>query len=412
DRKNIPLEKVFLGLKGDTDAGESPPADYTVIRRLMQDIRKFRRESGGTPTSLLLYNFIQETGYLENLTREESLESELKIKNIGEFFEKIRRIENVLETDRIYHVTGYLNALIQAGDDPSVAEIETERDVVNVLTVHKAKGLEFRVVYLAGLVEQKFPTRIRRDPVPLPDSLLKDNMPPGDFHLQEERRLFYVGITRAQEELFLTTAVDYGSGKPRRPSRFLLETLGPEAEKTRPRLSGGLEMIRRSGGSGADFKTPPVHPSENPILSFYKIDDYLTCPLKYKFAHIIRPPVRRPPSVMYGSALHAAIQAYLRERMAGERMAPAQAVQIFEDAWINDGFLSREHEEKRLNSGRKTIYRFIREDEENGNIPHAVEKEFKFFSGDTKVIGRWDRIDMNENTVLITDYKSSQVASE
>ncbi|HEY5648284.1 MAG TPA: ATP-dependent DNA helicase, partial [Nitrospiria bacterium] len=411
ERKNRPLEQVFEAYDKETDTGT--PAGQTgdaALRRIVGDIRMFRKETGRHPASLLLYRFIQHTGYLEKLTRTETLEAELKIKNIGEFFEKIRRIETVLETDRLPHVVRYLNGLIEAGDDPSVAEIETDRDVVNVLTVHKAKGLEFRVVFMAGLVEQKFPTRVRKDPIELPRDLIKDTLPEGDFHLQEERRLFYVGMTRAREELYLTSAVDYG-GKPRRASRFISESLGINRDTLPVRRSGGLEMIRRSESPGAGPNTAPYHPAESPTLSYYKIDDYLTCPLKYKFSHVIRPPVRRPPAVMYGSALHAAVQAYLKQRMEGRTLAPAQVIEVFEGAWVNDGFLSRGHEEKRLEAGRDTIKRFIRAEEEAGEIPAAVEKGFKFFAGETRVTGRWDRIDQAGGVVRITDYKSSQVRS-
>jgi DNA helicase-2/ATP-dependent DNA helicase PcrA len=297
-----------------------------------------------------------------------------------------------------------------------VAEIETDQDRVNVLTVHKAKGLEFRVVFMVSLVEQKFPSRERGDPIDFPETLIKDKLPAGDFHLQEERRLFYVGMTRAKDELYLTSARDYGSGKPRRISRFVLEALGL-SEKTIPiRRSAALEVIRRSAGPPADPNIAAYHPSESPLLSYYKIDDYLTCPLKFKFAHLIRPPIPRHPTVMYGSALHTAVQAYLRQKMTGRSMSLDQLLQVFENAWVNDGFLSREHEERRLAAGRETLRRFFQNEEASAIVPAAVEKGFKFFidpgPDSAKVTGRWDRIDETDGEVRVIDYKSSNVLSQ
>ena len=189
--------------------------------------------------------------------------------------------------------------MIQAGDDPVVAEIENDQEMASILTVHKAKGLEFRVVFMGGLVDQKFPSRSRRDPIEFPDALIKDELPAGDFHLQEERRLFYVGMTRAKEELYLTSARDYGSGKSRRTSRFILEALGLKVYDIKVRRSSPLETIQRSAGTGLDPNRAPYHPTEAPNLGYYKIDDYLTCPLKYKFANLILPPITCITTVMY-----------------------------------------------------------------------------------------------------------------
>ena len=96
---------------------------------------------------------------------------------------------------------------------------------MHVLTVHKAKGLEFPVVFLVGAVDQKFPLRNRSENLALPDALLKDAFDAGDAHLQEERRLFYVAMTRAKDELILTSAADYGGARQRKISRFVVEAL-------------------------------------------------------------------------------------------------------------------------------------------------------------------------------------------
>lgn len=412
DRKNLTLEYVFQHIDSFQDLMSPAPQALPVISRLLHDIRHFRTESRRHPASVLLYRFLQQTGYLTDMTKAETLESELKIKNIGEFFEKIRRIEAVLEHHQVQQVVQHLGALIEAGDDPVVAEIETEQDVVNILTVHKAKGLEFRAVFLVSLVDQKFPTRGRGDPIELQDALIKDELPAGDFHLQEERRLFYVGMTRAKEELYLTSARDYGSGKSRRTSRFILEALGLKEEEVKVRRSSPLETIQRSAGTGLDPNRAPYHPIGIPDLSYYKIDDYLTCPLKYKFAHLIRPPIPRHPTVMYGSALHTAVQAYLRQKMTGRKMPLSDLLQVFENAWVNDGFLSKEHEEQRLAVGRETLRRFLKHEEASRMIPTHVEKGFKFFVDQTKITGRWDRIDEEEGKAKIIDYKSSNVTTQ
>src|SRR3990167_2064141 len=91
-------------------------------------------------------------------------------------------------------------------------DVDTEAgpEAVKLVTVHGAKGLEFGNVFVVGLVDKRFPSVERREPIELPVPLIKDILPQGDVHLEEERRLFYVAMTRAKSRLYLTRAVDYG----------------------------------------------------------------------------------------------------------------------------------------------------------------------------------------------------------
>ena len=117
---------------------------------------------------------------------------------------------------------------MELGESPlATNEDWTEINAVNILTVHSAKGLEFPIVFLVNLVAQRFPSMERREQIPIPDALIKEVLPVGDFHQQEERRLFYVGMTRAKEKLFLTAADYYGEGKrEKKLSPFVYEALG------------------------------------------------------------------------------------------------------------------------------------------------------------------------------------------
>ena len=124
-------------------------------------------------------------------------------------------------------------------------------DGVRIMTVHKAKGLEFPVVFLVHLVQGRFPTPKRRDALELPAELIKDLLPSGDFHAQEERRLFYVGMTRARRELFLTSARDYGGTRERKVSLFVLEALDLPKDAARPFKGKAVEELER-------FAPPPA----------------------------------------------------------------------------------------------------------------------------------------------------------
>ena len=137
-------------------------------------------------------------------------------------------------------------------------------------------------------------------------------------------------------------------------------------------------------------------PIDEPLsLSFYQVDDYLTCPLKYKYAHVLRVPLAPHHAIVYGAALHKAVQVFHQRHARGDVMSEAELDEVFESAWSNEGFVSREHEEARLEAGRQALHRFRAAQLEPGAvIPTYVEREFSFDLGGDRVRGRWDRVDI------------------
>ena len=120
------------------------------------------------------------------------------------------------------------------------------------MTVHKAKGLEFPVVFLPGLVADRFPARSRREPLALPVELVDEILPEGDGHLQEERRLFYVAMTRARDELVLSHAAE-SRGRP-----------GAADLAVRRRGAGPADRGLRRRGVPVRGRTPPGRSSGSP----------------------------------------------------------------------------------------------------------------------------------------------------
>ncbi|MBI2901999.1 MAG: UvrD-helicase domain-containing protein, partial [Candidatus Methylomirabilis oxyfera] len=212
------------------------PEGIAIATALLEDLDRYLRKATLEPTGRVLYGFLMERpGYGKRLIRSTSPRDHQRVGNLAAFFGLVQRFGEVAPQDRVAGFVPYLTMLIEAGEDPPVAEGEEAADAVQVLTLHKAKGLEFEAVFLAGLVDKRFPSVDRTEAIPLADELIKDHLPSGDFHLQEERRLFYVGMTRAKRHLFLTRARDYGTKREWKRSRFVAEALTlPKAEEERP----------------------------------------------------------------------------------------------------------------------------------------------------------------------------------
>ena len=146
-------------------------ASRQAVGRLVADLTRYTAMAHERPAGEVLYAFLRDSGMLARLARTETTAAEEGLGNVARFFDIIRAQSALLADDRAMFVAGHLQTLIEAGDDPATADLDPDADAVAVLTVHKAKGLEFPVVYLPGLVAGRFPGNGRGDALALPAGL-------------------------------------------------------------------------------------------------------------------------------------------------------------------------------------------------------------------------------------------------
>ena len=412
-RRNLSLHGVFRSIADGSLILEISLESSERAKRIYEDLVHFIDLSNTQNAGQVVFAFLEKTGYIKSLVEAESLEAELKIKNIRLFFEKIRSFSELVKDDSIQGFSRHLDLLREVGDNPATAEAEVEEEAVNVLTVHKAKGLEFDAVFMVSLIADRFPGRERREKIPFPDQILKEKLPPEESYVQEERRLFYVGMTRAKRHLFLTWAKDYGLKRQKKVSPFVLEALDIPRFPEEVLRTSAIEEIKRYGRPSTEDRIPPQFTVKDVItLSYFQVEDYVTCPLKYKFRHLLRVPVLPHHSLVFGRVLHTAIHSFLRKRLGGEKAGEKDLLKEYENLWVNEGFLSREHEELRKKAGREALRRFCRREEESGQTPSFLEKSFKWQQEKIKFIGRWDRIDIRKGEAVIIDFKATEVKDQ
>ena len=174
-------------------------------------IEHFKTDAKELTISELMQEILEETGYIESLKEEGSEEAESRIENIDELISKIMAYEETCEDrDEPATLNGFLEEVALVADIDSLDE---SNDYVVLMTLHSAKGLEFPHVYLAGMEDGIFPSYM---------TITADD----PEEVEEERRLCYVGITRAEEELTLTCArrrMIRGETQYNKMSRFLKE---------------------------------------------------------------------------------------------------------------------------------------------------------------------------------------------
>ena len=200
-------------------------------------ITTWQQEMEALSAAAMVRNVIDQSGYLKELMDEKTEEAEDRRKNVEELYNAARQFEEESTDPTLLNFLG--NASLSSSTDDA-----EQSDRVSLMTLHSSKGLEFPVVFLVGMEQGLFPNyRSTADPVAM----------------EEERRLCYVGITRAQEQLFLTHAQErrlWGSRETALPSRFLHE-LPPELIKGLPR--------RRSGQTSPSSENKPANTGPAPI---------------------------------------------------------------------------------------------------------------------------------------------------
>ena len=412
-RKSRPLMEVMRGLPDNEDLASVTGAARESVARLLADLDRAVAEVPHRRTGEVLYGFLQWSGVLADLAREQSRGAEARVRNIARFFETVKAYGEVATHDRVPAFVSHLDLLREAGDDPAVAEVDVDEDAVHVLTVHKAKGLEFPVVFLVGAAEDRFPLRRRGEGLALPEAVTADEDATGGHH-REERRLFYVAMTRAKDELVLTSAADYGSGRPRKVSRFVVEALDLPSPAPVPRKSRATEALLRHQPAPEPLPGPeaPWPESEVLQLSYRQVDDYETCPLKYRYVHVLRVPLLTHHGLVYGHAVHEAVRQMFEARLAGRAFSADELVTAFHGAWVSEGFLSRTHEEQRLRAGEAALRRFHEDEAKAPWSPAAVEQDFAFYVGRNRVVGRYDLVLDEGGRVTIVDFKTGDVQTE
>ena len=381
------------------------------VKKILEIINKHldlvKKETAGQ----LLYYFLEETGLLQKLLSPETVEAELKAKNISKLFDKLKTYEVDNEDARVPAVVDYLDLSMELGESPLASNEDwTEVNAVNILTVHSAKGLEFPVVFLVNLVGQRFPTTERHEQIPIPENLIKEVLPVGDYHLEEERRLFYVGMTRAKEKLILTAADYYGEGKrEKKLSPFIFEALG-EVASSSEKASKNLKQLSFLDYEPMKVKisvlgTEPLHID---YLSYSQIDTFQTCPMHYKLKYIYKVPTPPSASQSFGTAMHATLKNFFEEVRGGIKPSDKLLYDLLEKNWVKEGFKSKSHEKEFFQKAKLYLSGFLKNGFNPKILPVALEQPFIVPIGkDLKIGGRVDRVDdLGGGEIEIIDYKT------
>jgi DNA helicase II / ATP-dependent DNA helicase PcrA len=353
------------------------------------------------------------------------------VNQLGQF---MKDWEPKSETRALPEFLEYLDYFEQAGGTLSL-EDDAPVDAVQLMTVHGAKGLEFPHVFLLRVNSNAFPARNRSPLFEFPDRLMKEEFPEGDFHIQEERRLFYVALTRAEDRMTMTT-VREKRGKvpvfiedivmdPAIKRRDVLQI----APKPNPPKVGTEEQ--RNAASGELFSTgeaPPkifsriaswaevFHPpSPEPLkLSSSAVENYKKCPQQYAFSYLWSLKEGPRATLSFGSVMHTTIKRFLEQLKKGVKLPFDEVQRIYDAEWTSAGYEDEYQEAEYKKDGLEQLRVFhaaVLQDP-----PDILEQEKGFelpLENNVILTGRMDQVNsLGRKDVEIVDYKTGKPRKE
>jgi DNA helicase II / ATP-dependent DNA helicase PcrA len=379
--------------------------------------------------------------WLEIYTRA-SEQDRAYVKRLPEF---VKQWEPKSETRGLAEFVEYLEYFDQAGGIIALEE-DAPGDAVQLMTVHGAKGLEFSHVFVLRVNKGKFPQPERSHVFEFPARLMKEGAPEDYFHHQEERRLYYVALTRAQDRLTITSLAEKRGKVPPFIEDILMEPsvkrrdvlqLAPKvavvpaesssesgaeiAQNSLFDLSGGLPKVFSRIANWAETFHPPspeplaLHPSA--------VQSYRSCPQRYLFSSLWSLQEGPKATLTFGRVMHATIRRMMAEFKKGNRLPFDEVQRIYEAEWSTVGFEDEYQEGEYKKDGLEQLREFHQAALEQPLLVLELEKNFELPVENNVILkGRIDQVNSlgrvgrsaatKTMDVEIVDYKTGKAKKD
>ena len=397
---------------------------HTAIAKLLEFLAEQRKTSRRRTARDILGDLVEWLEIHPRASRQDR-------KYVNQLAQFMKDWEPKSETGGLAEFLEYLDYFQQAGGTLSL-EDDAPGDAVQLMTVHGAKGLEFPHVFLLRVNVNAFPARNRAPLFEFPDRLMKEELPEGDFHIQEERRLFYVALTRAQDRLTITTLTEKKGRVPvfiedllmdPAVNRRDLQQSAPKLKKQAsrptavPRSTPASELFpvseepprifSRIASWAEEFHPPAPDPLK---LSSSAVDNYRKCPQQYAFSYLWSLKEGPRAALTFGSVMHTTIKRFVDQLKKGVKLPFAEVQRIYETEWTSAGFEDGYQEAEYKKDGLEQLRAF------HGTMlqasPQILEQEKAFelpLANDVILTGRMDQVNsLGRNHVEIVDYKTGK----
>jgi len=478
ERKGLPflavIKMVVKKLPRDFSQGAGSSTSYpgwgldedtiSSLGEFLGTLKEMEREAKKESLERLIYRVFLRFGYLQAGTKNKRL-----AQNLSYFLEVVKKFQKIENNLSFFDFMSYLDEMLTSyGREEAITFIPQE-DSVQIMTVQRASGNFFPIVFVTGLAEGKFP----RD---LPESSLLNlrekkklglkPLPELSEHLNEEERIFNLAISRAKEKLYLTYGGTYETNRDSHLSSLVLKfmeaekedellekckergiefldkpsVLGPEEKDEilthedlvnfwlatgNKDLEGLLEKIDREkyneimrikGEFNQESLWDKVKISPDYSFSGYKLESYSECPAKFFFSFLLKIWIKPRPALIFGRLLHGILASFHEKYKSRDTLRSSRAKtdmqkeirRVFSQEGGSFSTLFEKDVYERL--AAKILLRYLEKERERESFSiEGTEREFTWKKDELTFSGRIDRLDrLEEKVVEVIDYKSGK----
>ncbi len=411
----------------------------------------------------MIHNLLFE---LEFYKYELSLQNNRNIQLLNQFYRFAEEFDSLYPGSDIDDFTEYLSY----ASNFEVEHADSDEQAIVISTIHGVKGMQYPIVIVPDLVDRKLPTNHQKDKFPLPQELLKgikSEFDDKELHLQEERRLFYVSITRAKERLIITYAKRFGENKTdSKASKFLKELQylnNPNIDyKQENPAEAEVECVSNENQTEtillkqivSSIKTQnyyqaiqnvllmakcknknlnvqsdiidkitepdttleqtcqqtPLRPPENHFFSVSQFISYKKCPRLYQYRYLLKIPEKPRYYFDFGSSIHNIVEQLTKLIKDGKPINQDIAFELLQKYWDPKGYKTKIDEERDYTEAKAVLKVFLEEQAKSTSKILDIERWFETTIGNVKITGRIDRIDKDPTGITVIDYKTSKKA--
>ncbi|MBM2817759.1 MAG: UvrD/REP helicase, helicase / ATP-dependent helicase PcrA [Parcubacteria group bacterium] len=367
---------------------------------------------------------IRDSGFLNHLLSLRN--SAEKLARLDTLFEEIKKLAQNHKDYRLSDFVNYLDILDNHGISIKSHSKKAGNKGVRIMTAHKSKGLEYEYVYIVGATDGHWGNKreIRNFKIPMSGESV-----PAGAHIDDERRLFYVAMTRAKKEAAITYSLEGENGEKLLPSQFIGEIDGSylnvaDTKDMEEKYSRQKESaFSEAKSAGADIKDKEYLKKIffEQGLSVTAINNYIDCPWNYFFNNLIRLPKSQSKHQMYGTAVHAALRHFFDKYKNEEDMSRKEFLILFKNYLMKQPLSDIDFEES-LEKGEKSLGGYY--DFYKGKWKRSIINEFniggvflpinKLEDGEDSILlkGKLDKLEIDEDgNVNVVDYKTSKPKS-
>lgn len=409
-----PLSKIIGDAEYLQSIGITDTAPILRIPEVLTEARN--RMSVEAPHRVLEY-LLRESGFLNHVIAVDPYEGSRVIRRLYDEVEEMVRHEEVVS---LLTIEAMFKTRIEHGLALTAPYIHANRHGVQVMTAHKAKGLEFLHVFIPHLVDSKWGGKSHPEYFNIP--IARHMQPEGNASEDDERKLLYVALTRAKEGLYLSDSETSTEGRPLLPTR-LLEGIGLETIQS---IDGAvyesafnpgdaLSHIPLSTTVPIDFLTETLRERG---LSVTALNNYLRDPWNYFYRNVLRIPEIQAESMQFGTVLHDTLESVMKYRREHKNTLPSTTeLKTYLERELSKLPITKEEYVRHHERGLVALVGYIAHIE--ASLPEETKEEYKVESilktgipefPEIRLTGMLDRLDYSKEGKLlrVIDYKSGK----